>query len=163
MFRIVQLPDRVSGNLYLHSMPGRYETFSEAISSIVKLNIDTVVCLTPMNEILEKSPDYAEAIQTGNLPCNHRMFEIPDYDVPKDRERFLDLVRSVAEALQSGKHVLIHCGAGIGRTGTLAICVLMALGLEEDEAWQRVRDAGSCAENQAQRELITWAAIQLRE
>ena len=67
MFRIVQLPDRVSGNLYLHSMPGRYETFSEAISSIVKLNIDTVVCLTPMNEILEKSPDYAEAIQTGNL------------------------------------------------------------------------------------------------
>ncbi len=162
MFRRVQLPGCVPGNLYLHSMPGRWEPFQEAKAIIKERHIGTVVCLTPMDEILEKSPEYAKAIQTGALPFVHRMFEIPDYDVPKDREAFLALARSIAMELQLGKHVLIHCGAGKGRTGTLAICVLMALGLEEDKAWQLVREAHSNPETPAQRELVKWAAIQLK-
>ena len=36
-----------------------------------------------------------------------------------------------------------HCAAGIGRTGTVAACVLKQLGLGSEQALQQVRDAGS--------------------
>lgn len=86
---------------------------------------------------------------------------MPDFSVPKDRAAFLDLVGSIASGLQAGERVLIHCGAGIGRTGTLAVCVLMALGMSHSEAYRAVRGAGSHPETPEQEELVDWVAIQL--
>ncbi|GAB3669793.1 protein-tyrosine phosphatase family protein [Ramlibacter alkalitolerans] len=51
--------------------------------------------------------------------------------------------------------VLLHCAAGMGRTGTAA-CVLKALGLATPEALQRVRDAGSNPQNAEQSGLVDW-------
>ena len=34
MFREVPLPEPVRGRLYLHSMPGRHETFEEFLSEV---------------------------------------------------------------------------------------------------------------------------------
>ena len=42
-----------------------------------------------------------------------------------------------------GQQVLLHCAAGIGRTGTVAACVLKHLGLPAALALARVRAAGS--------------------
>jgi len=55
-------------------------------------------------------------------------FPIADCQAPSDIPAFAKSVRQVAEALRSGGAVAIHCGAGIGRTGTFAIGVLLALG-----------------------------------
>jgi protein tyrosine/serine phosphatase len=52
--------------------------------------------------------------------------------------------------------VLMHCAAGLGRTGTAAACLLKALGLEAGEALQRVRDAGSNPQNAEQSGLVHW-------
>jgi hypothetical protein len=47
----------------------------------------------------------------------------------------------VAEALRSGKRVLIHCAAGINRSATLCCATLMVLeGLSAEEALARVRE-----------------------
>lgn len=48
----------------------------------------------------------------------------------------------------------MHCGVGVGRTGTFAICALMALGLTSDDASAAVNAAGSKAERPAQEDLI---------
>jgi protein-tyrosine phosphatase len=160
MFRSVNLPDDVSGRLYLHSMPGRYESYQATLDAVRLKGISQVVCLTSLEEIAGKAPAYARALQRNDVPWQQCMFPIVDFGVPSDRARFLELVRSIAADLRSGVNVLLHCAAGIGRTGTVASCVLVALGLTAGEAAQRVHAAGSYAERPEQVELIQWVASQ---
>ena len=57
--RSVVLPPEIRGRLFLHSMPGRYETFDDARASITSNDVKHVVCLTPDEEIVLRSPAYA--------------------------------------------------------------------------------------------------------
>jgi len=68
----------------------------------------------------------------------------------------------MAQALRLGERVLIHCGAGIGRTGMLATCVLMHLGVSRCEATQAVTGAGAGPETIPQEGLVGWVADRLR-
>lgn len=79
MFRKVDLAGKISGRLYLHIMPGRREPLKNAWSEITHEGISTLVCLTPLDEIRQKSPHYANAIERDVVPCNHRFFVIEDY------------------------------------------------------------------------------------
>ena len=160
MFRLVDLPPDVPGRLYLHSMPGRYEPYQATLDAVRMRGITQVVCLTSAEEIAGKAPAYARALQRNDLPWRQRMFPIVDYGVPSDRASFLQLVNNIAADLRNGENILLHCAAGIGRTGTLASCVLAALGVPADEAAQRVYAAGSYAERPEQVELIQWVAQQ---
>lgn len=45
----------------------------------------------------------------------------------------------IDEAVRSGKMVLIHCHAGVGRSALLCACYLIYAGMDADEAWQTVR------------------------
>jgi predicted protein tyrosine phosphatase len=122
--------------------------------------VGLIVCLAERAEIGKKSLAYARAIDAGTLPCPVMLFEIPDYGVPADREEFWKRACHLAERLQNGETLLIHCGAGVGRTGTLATAVLLALRLPASIAEEAVSAAGSGAEKQAQRELIAWCATE---
>jgi protein-tyrosine phosphatase len=159
MFRSVTLPAGVSGRLYLHSMPGRYEPYQATVNAAAMRGVTQVVCLTSLDEIEGKAPDYARVLRRNNLPWQQVMFPIVDFGVPSDRAAFLKLVNSIAGDLRDGVNILLHCAAGIGRTGTVASCVLVALGLAPDEAMRRVEAAGSYAERPEQVELIQWVAL----
>jgi protein-tyrosine phosphatase len=158
MFRAVNLPAGIAGQLFLHSMPGRYEPYARTEAEILGKGINRVVCLAPIDEIRHKSAEYARAIEEGVLSYAHEHFAIPDYQAPDDPEAFLELARSVATHLRADEHILIHCGAGIGRTGMLAVCVLIVLGAREPEAHRTIAAAGSQPERPAQHVLIRWVA-----
>lgn len=156
MFRTVRLPENVLGRLSLHSMPGRYEGWDEFVAEFRRCKIDSIVCLTSEDEIERKSPAYAEAIKNRVLPCWRESFPISDYDVPLDREQYAAFVGRIAELLRSGHSILVHCGAGIGRTGMFAICLLIAVGLNRTEAVKAILAARSRPETDEQRELVDW-------
>ena len=158
MYRVVELPGGVGGRLYLGSMPGRYEVFEEALRAIVEHRITRVVCLVPAEELTDKSPLYARALKEARVPWVHESFPIEDFEAPADREAFWTLARKAAGLLAGGETILVHCAAGIGRTGTFAVCVLLALGLTAAEARAAVRRAGSSPQTAAQEELVHWAA-----
>jgi protein-tyrosine phosphatase len=158
MFRTVELPEGLTGRLFLHSMPGRYEAYEDARQEIARCQIARVVCLAPLTEVKTKSPLYAQAIEATSLPWIQEMFPVADYGIPENRDTFWRLAHRLATALQSGDRVLIHCGAGVGRTGMLAICVLFALGVTADHAHAAVGAAGSSPETSAQQEVISWVA-----
>ncbi len=163
MFRPVKLPTGVPGCLLLHNMPGRWEDLDAAWRQMTKDDVQLIVCLAPTSEIRAKSPAYGGAIESGTVPRQLLAFAIPDYEVPADRAAFWNLAREVAGRLRAGATVLIHCGAGIGRTGMLAASVLLALGETASSAQQAVSDAGSDAETDPQRELVKWCAEQARQ
>lgn len=116
--------------------------------------------LAPLDETRKKSPHYAEAIEAGTLPCDLHSFPIPDFGVPEDRRSFWVFAQDLARRLTEGERLLIHCGAGIGRTGTLAICVLLALGAPLEVATETVEAAGSVPETQEQRDLTAWCVLE---
>lgn len=43
-------------------------------------------------------------------------------------------------ALEAGRNVVVHCRGGLGQTGTVAACVLVALGHSAKEAVDTIRE-----------------------
>ena len=156
LFRSVTLPEGVPGRLWLSSMPGRFEAWSAFETEAERSSLALVVCLTPRAELAELSPDYHAAVVAGRVPFRWLHLPMRNFGKPDDAAGFRREVGDIADALRRGDSVLLHCAAGMGRTGSAAACVLKALGLPSAEALQRVRDAGSNPQNAQQSGLVEW-------
>jgi len=154
--RGVKLPQGIPGTLWLSSMPGRLESWSAFEADALRAQLALVVCLTPMSEVAELSPQYQGAIARGTTPFRWLHLPMRNFGLPADGAVFRDGMARVADALRGGDAVLLHCAAGMGRTGTAAACVLKSLGLPAADALQRVRDAGSNPQNAEQSGLVGW-------
>ena len=161
MFRRVDLPARVPGKMLLHSMPGRFEAIERTWQQVKSEAVGAIVCLVEPFEIRQKSSSYAEALEIGVIPCSVLPFEIREGGVPENRDGFWALAKDVAERLQSGETVLIHCAGGVGRTAMLAVSVLLALGEPIHEAELLVSRAGSIVETLPQMEMLSWCAAKM--
>ena len=161
MFRRVALPARVPGRLLLHSMPGRFETIERVWQQLKSEAVGAIVCLNEEHEIRLKSSKYADALETGTVPCSVVPFEIREGGVPADRDAFWALANDLAIRLRCGEALLIHCAGGVGRTAMLAVSVLLALGEPFNEAESAVSRAGSIVETIAQIEMLSWCAAQV--
>ncbi len=79
------------------------------------------------------------------LPVARRMrlrtiwFPIPDVTAPSDLPATARLVAEIVDALSVGETVVVHCRGGLGRSGTIAACCLVARGRAPAEAVAMVR------------------------
>lgn len=133
---------------------------SEYEEAFARHGVSRVVCLADLDEARRLSPEYASLLEGGAFRWPIRAFAIPDYGVPDDRAAFATLVRAIADWLAAGERVVIHCAGGIGRSGTVATCVLVQLGYPIGEATARVESAGSHPETDEQRALVRWFAAE---
>jgi len=71
--------------------------------------------------------------------------EAPDFGAPRLRPgEIADIARRAKEVFEEDGAVGIHCGAGIGRTGTMALLLMAEL----------IRQSGSCSETGEQIAMI---------
>ena len=84
---------------------------------------------------------------------------VPDLHAPPLAD-VLPLLDELHERLHDGGRLLVHCGAGIGRAGTMATLVLVGLGMGEEEALAHVAAHRPMAGPEAgtQRELVSAVA-----
>ena len=68
-------------------------------------------------------------------------FPIPDRGVPASMQAALSLLRKIANALDEGKNVAVHCRQGIGRSGSIAAGVLVTSGIGVEKAIEVVGSA----------------------
>lgn len=154
LFRRVELPPGIRGRLLLHSLPGRYEPLEAFCAEMVREGVRRVVCLLPLPELREKSPDYDRLLAANAFPWLQHHLPIRDFESPDDPDAFWQLAQGIASALRAPETVLVHCAAGIGRTGTFATAVLLELGVPVAEAADAIERAGSRPETSMQREFL---------
>jgi protein-tyrosine phosphatase len=154
--RPVRLPAECPGLLWLGPMPGRFNAWPAFEAEAQRTGLGMVVCLTPRSELAELSPDYHAAVVAGRVGFRWLHLPMRNFGVPDDPAGFRREVTEIASAIRRGESVLLHCAAGMGRTGTTAACVLKALGLDADESLRRVREAGSNPQNAEQSGIVDW-------
>jgi protein-tyrosine phosphatase len=142
-FRPLPLPDDVPGRLWLQSMPGRREPWSAFLDEARLNRLDMLVCLNPLEEVAELSPAYHKAVAQGRMPFRWLHVPMRDFGLAADAAAFRQGVEQVAQGLRMGDRALLHCAAGMGRTGTMAACVLKRLGMPAAQALAAVSAAGS--------------------
>lgn len=149
-FRALPLPPTLSGRLWLQSMPGRFESFGSFLDEARLRGLSLVVCLNPLEEVAVLAPAYHKAIAEGRLPFRWQHLPMRDFGLGADPSAFRQGIEQLGHSLKLGDQVLLHCAAGIGRTGTVAACVLKHLGLPSADALAAVRAAGSNPESALQ-------------
>lgn len=164
MLRRIALPEGLNAELYCSPMPGRWDwPMRQAASEILDAEVDLVICLSPMREIREFASAYARAIDDEALPWDTWRLPIPDGGLPQDEDDFLEMVQDAAEELRGGVNTVIHCFAGIGRSGTFAMALLVALGLSLEDARIAVENAGAGPETYEQEHLVERLASSLQQ
>jgi atypical dual specificity phosphatase len=153
-FRRIRLEAGTPGAVLLHSMPGRLEPWADFLAAAQGARLARVACLTPLDEVASMSPSYHAAIVAQRLPFGWDALPMRNFGLAGNAEAFRSGIDSLAASVAAGEVVLLHCAAGIGRTGTAAACLLKRLGLPTPQALQRVRDAGSNPESALHSGLI---------
>lgn len=152
--RALELPAPGLGAVWLGAMPGRAQPWPAFLEEARRQRLQQVLCLNPLYEVERLSPDYAAAIAAGTLPFRWTHLPMQDFGLAEALEAYREAVDDVAATVRGGGAVLLHCAAGIGRTGTTAACLLKRLGAPTAVAMQRVREAGSNPESALQLGLI---------
>jgi atypical dual specificity phosphatase len=83
-----------------------------------------------------------ERAHAADVLLAHRVREVhlPVVDfTPPTPEQLVVGVAAIRSAVANDQKVLVHCGGGLGRTGTLVACYLVDTGLAADDAIAQVR------------------------
>jgi protein-tyrosine phosphatase len=83
-------------------------------------------------------------------------FPIEDGGVPDSPSSMAPLIYDIVDEARNGKKVLIHCRGGLGRTGTVAGCYLVAQGFPFDYTLEilQIARGNRCPENDMQKDFI---------
>ena len=150
----IRLPEDTPGRLFRSCMPGSSAPLASDMAELLAAGIREVICLSSALEIKVRCPEYGEVLVQGSLPCHvDQELTLEDYGVPKD-EVFPRKLGQVVQRLRLGERVLVHCRAGVGRTGLFCICILRELGCTLEVAEQWVLLAGARPEAKEQWEFV---------
>ncbi len=112
------------------------DQLAEEMSALAWLGVDIVVNLLTEAECWELGLlGEADAAATAGL--EYRELPIEDRSVPKARS-LIRLAAELSEAVAAGRHVAIHCRAGIGRSSVLAAAMLRVEGVVPADAWTAI-------------------------
>ncbi len=141
---------------------GKHAVGADPEAALVRIGgIGTIVCLNQRGELEDRYPEYVRWLQE-HAGGRALWFPIPDLHAPA-LDALRPLLGEIRQRLAGGGHVLVHCGAGIGRAGTVAVCLLMEHGIARDDALDLVARHRPMAgpEVGAQRELVDELAASL--
>lgn len=148
----ILLPPGTTGRLWL---AGKHAVAPDPELVLRATGADAIVCLNQRHELIERYPEYVEWLERGRN-ARASWFPIPDLGAPPlaDAIEFVSLLR---ERLVGGEGLIVHCGAGIGRAGTIAACVLVTMGVTEADALAGVAAQRPMAGPEAgvQRQLVS--------
>jgi protein tyrosine phosphatase len=125
-----------NANLYRSIMPNGCYDVHNIVSDIWKeRQFDWIICLCKKGEFLRKAQDTQHNIYNSIYPEYKCMnFPIQNYKCPSNFKHLLTVLGELKRLLDNGEKCVIHCSAGVGRTGLLIACYLIYCGKTIEEA-----------------------------
>lgn len=144
------------GTLALAPLPGAGGDYAADLAHICDWKPAIVVSLTTPAEMLSAGAEtFGNDVQEAGT--RWVAFPIPDFGVPdaSQIEAWTKASHDISRALAGGGRVLVHCRGGCGRSGMVALRLMIAQGEEPEAALERLRHIRPCAvETEAQ---LRWA------
>jgi len=112
------------------------------LATIKAWRTDALISLVEQHEFARLGvPQFADAVTKAGLVWHH--VPIRDMGVPDGvfAHAWSSAGPSVMQTLHVGGRIVLHCAAGLGRTGTIAGKLLIALGVDADTAITNIRRA----------------------
>ena len=131
---------------------GKHFVGPDPAGALASVSAASIVCLNEEHELADRYPHYVDWLRSDPRA---RWFPIPDLGAPTPVD-MRTIVDAVLHDLDGSGSAVVHCGAGIGRAGTVAVCTLMATGIDAPSAVATVAEArpGAGPESGPQRDLV---------
>ena len=137
---LFRIPGPWRGKLAISTRPRGGDWLKDEAAGYRRVGVDVLVSLVEGEEAAEldlsdeRNAAEANGIQFLSLP-------IPDRGTPKSTPLAIALITRLAESLEQGKNVVVHCRQGVGRSGLIAVGLLVASGATADDAMRLVSSA----------------------
>lgn len=140
LFSIATLGLEEGGRIGVCPLPGHYNTLCEDVETIVAWNPSIVLTLTEMSEMEDLGSEHlGPQLETRGITWKH--LPIRDWSGLSDHNAAYWPVLSgqLHGVLDQGEAVLTHCRGGLGRSGMIALRLLVERGIEPETALKRLR------------------------
>ena len=97
-----------------------------------------VLCLNEEAELVHRYDGYVAWLKANAATGKAYWHPIHDMHAPS-LDALGALVARLRARLDTGEGIVVHCGAGIGRAGTIAAAILISHGMGVDEALTHLR------------------------
>ncbi|WP_339075301.1 protein-tyrosine phosphatase family protein [Teredinibacter turnerae] len=126
-----------SGSLSVMAKPVSGDWIDDEFAGIANWGIDRIVSLLEPHEEIEVGLS-EEKLYTEKYGMEYVSFPIKDRGLPKSIQEYLAFTKRQYHEAAGGLNIVVHCRAGIGRTGIIAAGVLLHCGFEPTEAIERI-------------------------
>lgn len=134
---IYWIPELDNARLAIMPCPRGNEWLAQGVRPWQESGINCIVSLLEERETTKLNlENEANECEQNNILFTS--FPIRDYGIPESLPKVVQLVRSIELDLLQGQSVGIHCRAGIGRSGLIAGCVLVNLGVPTSDIFPRI-------------------------
>lgn len=155
-----------SARLATMPKPRGGDRLEDEIGSLREMGVDVLVSTLIDEEIVE---DSVSLVDEARYCVDHRIeflrFPIPDHTAPPLDEKLAEFIKELSARLAAGKNIAIHCRAGLGRSTTIAACLMVSAGINPIGACEMISAARgfTVPETDEQRNLIVGFADRSRE
>ncbi len=133
-----------AGRLGIMARPRSGDWLEDEIHGWQIEGVDTVVSLLEQDEIDDLGLS-DEPLLCRVQAIEFIRFPIPDRGLPTSLDGAATLAETLARKINEGQKVAIHCRAGIGRSSTIAACVMLRLGYNADAAFRLIESVRGVA------------------
>lgn len=126
-----------SGSLSIMAKPVAGEWIEDELSGIAKSGIKRIVSLLEYTEAIELGLE-TEKDLSEKYGMEFISYPIADRGVPNSVSEYLEFTKCQYRDIAKGVNSLIHCRAGIGRSGLIAAGILLHCGFEANAAFAHI-------------------------